>query len=250
MGPPGGQKWPKIGVSHSVPTGRVIKYPPKCTPPGPPGPGGPPGVPPGTPPLGVPICHPPTVVPPRIFSDPPLSTGRAAPVHILRMSRPVLALLGLAIAGRIAMRNPRHRLTGDFDSRDVHHVYRLASLVTEHSYVTTPPVGYRSESRQGHHMEFSPQLTLTEEGRVPVALPASSSGGGLGNRAPGGHPSGAPWRGVLRGLPGTPRNPLSARSGGVRRAPRDPDPRGPKMAHFCPPAVQSRGGVGGLRPLT
>ena len=33
-------------VSRSVPTGRVIKYPQKCTPPGPPGPPGPPRGPP------------------------------------------------------------------------------------------------------------------------------------------------------------------------------------------------------------
>ena len=56
-GPSGGVSWgvdpvptpkiPKIRKIHSVPTGRVIKYPRKCTPPGP---GGPPGVPPGAPP--------------------------------------------------------------------------------------------------------------------------------------------------------------------------------------------------------
>merc|ERR1712240_417851 len=56
-GPPGGlsrggiprpgPKIPKKPKFHSVPTGRVIKYPRKCTPPGP---GGPPGVPPGGPP--------------------------------------------------------------------------------------------------------------------------------------------------------------------------------------------------------
>ena len=56
-GPSGGVSWgvdpvptpkiPKNRKFHSVPTGRVIKYPRKCTPPGP---GGPPGVPPGAPP--------------------------------------------------------------------------------------------------------------------------------------------------------------------------------------------------------
>ena len=45
---------------YFVPTGRVIKYPPKCTPPGPPGaPGGPPGGPPsGGVPRGYPGCSP------------------------------------------------------------------------------------------------------------------------------------------------------------------------------------------------
>ena len=239
---------------HFVPTGRVIKYPPKCTPPGAPrgaAPRGPrPGAPRGTPPGGPQICHPPADIPGGYFLS--LPWRQTAALRSTSCGCPGRSSLCYAdeFAGRIANVARRRRLTVDSDSRWFHHVYLLASLVTGHSHVTTPPVGLRSGSRQGHHMGFSPLPPPTGRVEFLSPCPASSSGGGLGNRAPGGHPSGAPWRGVPRGLPGAPRDPPSARSGGSRGPPRDPDPRGPKMAHFCPPAVQSRGGVGGLRPLT
>lgn len=55
-----------------------------------------------------------------------------------------------------------------------------------------------------------------------------------------------PGAGVPRPPPGPP--------GGLLETPFGPlilgGQKGPKMSHFCPPAVQSRGGVGGLRPLT
>ena len=55
-----------------------------------------------------------------------------------------------------------------------------------------------------------------------------------------------PGTGVTRPPPGPP--------GGLLETPFGPlilgGQKGPKMSHFCPPTVQSRGGVGGLRPLT
>ena len=79
-------------------------------------------------------------------------------------------------------------------------------------------------------------------------MTASSSGLWLVNRVPGSGPR-DPCGGSSRstGAPGAP----SATGGGASRGPLGPlILGGQKSAHFCPPAVQSREGVGGLRPLT
>ena len=82
---PKNPKKPKI---HFVPTGRVIKYPPKCAPPGPPG--GPPGRG-GSP--GAPICLPPGGWYTPGGSLSPVSASELFPIHMpvrTGTSRPVV----------------------------------------------------------------------------------------------------------------------------------------------------------------
>ena len=238
-----GQKRPIFGVIFRAKNDPFLTpfWTPKNPPPGPP----------GGPPRGVPRSATPRRDIPRgyFLSLPWRQTAALRSTCCACPGRSSLCY-GDEFAGRIANVATRRRLTVDSDSRWFHHVYLLASLVTGHSHVTSPPVGLRSGSRQGHHMGVSPLPPPTEEGRVPVALSRLLLRRGAREPGPGRPPRGSPLEGGPPRPPRGPPGPPCARSGGSRGPPRDPDPRGPKMAHFCPPAVQSRGGVGGLRPLT
>ena len=221
-------KNPKKPDFHFVPTGRVIKYPPKCTPPGPRG--APPGV------QGAPRRHPRCPFPSRGPGVPPRPGAsrvefRLHGVRLLQSSQ--LAHVWVRDSCS-AISSPRSRylawkgvnpFPADSNPQGVcaDRRLRLWLFLVTHRWC----VSLRGEA---DGVGIPPRFTDDPPGSPPRCSPTSALGAGrpaerwLGSRA--GHPpAGGPRPRRTGGVPGPPGG---SPPGAPETPPRDPDPRGPK----------------------
>ena len=147
----GGPFCPKIRGVHFVPTGRVIKYPPKCTPPrGPGSPRGPPGGPPYEPPASGSLVGP-QVYPPDI--RPPCQGLAIGEPKGSRLRRPT-------------SRQSVHRMLG----APVHPAMRYRPLLPASSWGPSPPHSREGRCILSHKSVYSTHQRLSTPLLAPTLV--------------------------------------------------------------------------------